>query len=141
MVQAIPTALFLIFLIFYLKWMLFGPLSNVLKQREALTEGARKSAKASLEEADRKQQEYEARFNQACGEVYKAQEETRRGWLGDQASAVAAARTEAEQRVKVAREQIAADAGAARQDLASKAETLADEIAGAILNGRVGGGA
>ena len=141
MVRAIPTMLFLVFLYYYFKLMLFGPLEKVLKQREELTEGARKSAEASLAAAERKQQEYEAKFNQARAEVYRGQEETRRKWLDDQAVAVAAARAEAEQQVRTAKQQIVADGGAARETLASTSGALADEIASVMLARRIGNAA
>src|SRR5690348_2395397 len=112
MVQAIFTIVCVILLYFYLKSMLFGPLDRVLKQRGDLTEGARKGATASLAEAERKQAEYELKFNEARAEVYRAQEETRRKWLADQSSAVAAAKAEAEQQVRTSKEQIAADTAA-----------------------------
>lgn len=141
MVRAIPTMLFLVFLYYYFKLMLFGPLEKVLKQREELTEGARKSAEASLAAAERKQQDYEAKFNQARAEVYRSQEETRRKWLDDQATAVAAARSDAEQQVRTAKQQIAADGGAARESLASSSGVLADEIASVMLARRIGNAA
>jgi len=141
LVNAIPTIAFFIFLYYYFKFMLFGPLEKVLKQREELTEGARKAAQASLAAADRKQQDYEAKFNEARAEVYRSQEEMRRKWLEDQASAVEAARGEANARVHAAREQIAADASGARQNLSSTAESLADEIAGVILERKAGSAA
>ena len=46
--KAVPTILLLILLHFYLKAMLFGPLTKILKDREALTKGARKTAEESL---------------------------------------------------------------------------------------------
>jgi F-type H+-transporting ATPase subunit b len=141
MVRAIPTMLFLVFLYYYFKLMLFGPLEKVLKQREELTEGARKSAEASLAAAERKQQEYEAKFSQARAEVYRGQEETRRKWLDDQATAVGAARAEAEQQVHTAKQQIAADGGAARETLASTSGALADEITSVMLARRIGNAA
>lgn len=141
MVRAIPTMCFLVFLYYYFKLMLFGPLEKVLKQREELTEGARKSAEASLAAAERKQQDYEAKFNQARAEVYRGQEETRRKWLDDQATALAAARSEAEAQVRTAKQQIAADGGTARESLASSSGVLADEIASVMLARRIGNAA
>ena len=141
MVRAIPTMLFLVFLYYYFKLMLFGPLEKVLKQREDLTEGARKSAEASLAAAERKQQDYESKFNQARGEVYRGQEETRRKWLEDQAAAVTAARAAADEQVRTAKHQIASDGGAARETLTSSSGALADEIASVMLARRIGNAA
>ena len=87
-VNAIPTVCLLILLHFYLKAMLFRPLEKVLKQREDLTEGARKVAEQSLAAAERKEQAYQEKLREARAEVYRAQEETRRRWLEDQAAQI-----------------------------------------------------
>src|ERR1700689_163933 len=96
LIKAIPTALFLLFLHFFFRSMLFGPLRKVLKQREELTAGARRAAEAGKAEADRKTAEYEARFRDARAEVYREQEEIRRRWLAEQALQVADAKAKAE---------------------------------------------
>lgn len=133
LVKAIPTVCLVILLYFYLKAMLFGPLDRVLKQRDDLTEGARRAAGQSLAAAERKQQEYEAKLREARAEVYRAQEETRRGWLEDQAAQIAEARRRSEVSVRAAKEQIALESAAARQNLDATSVQLADEIATAIL--------
>ena len=138
MVKAIPTVLLLIILHFYLKAMLFGPLDRVLKQRAELNEGARKAAEQSLLAADKKQQEYEAKFRDARAEVYRGQEETRRRWLSDQAAQIAEARAQSEASIRSAREQIAAEAASAKQNLAETSGALADQIANAILERKAG---
>ena len=136
MLQAIPTICLLIIVHFYLKFMLFKPLDKVMEQRAELTEGARKAAEHSLSEADRKQREYEAKFREARGEVYRAQEETRRGWLNDQNTQIAAARERSELSVRTAKEQIAAETTIARDGLAQTSSALADEIANSVLSRR-----
>jgi F-type H+-transporting ATPase subunit b len=133
MLKAIPTICLLLLLHVYFKVMLFGPLEKVLKQREELTDGARKAAEQSLATADRKQQEYEAKFREARAEVYRAQEETRRGWLNDQAAQIAAARERSEAAMRAAKEQIAKETASARSGLADDSATLADQIATAVL--------
>jgi F-type H+-transporting ATPase subunit b len=140
MVKAIPTMLFFIFLYYFFKVMLFGPLAKVLKQREELTAGARKGAESSLAEAERKQREYEAKFNEARAEVYRSQEETRKKWLEDQTAAADAAKAEADQKVHTAKAQITGDAATARENLVASAGTLADHITSVVLARRVGGG-
>src|SRR5882724_8900967 len=115
--KAIPTVCLLVLVYFYLKAMLFKPLEKVLKQREELTEGARRVAAQSLTSAERKEQEYQEKLQAARAEVYRAQEETRRKWLEDQAAQVAQARERAEAMVRTAREQIAVEMKAARESL------------------------
>ena len=136
--NALPTVFLLIVLHFYLKLMLFRPLDKMLKQRHDLTEGARRTAEASLAEADRKAREYEAKLRDARAVVYKEQEETRKQWLADQATQLAQAQTRTEAGVKAARVALAGDAAAAKQDLAQSSAALADQIATVVLTRRAG---
>jgi F-type H+-transporting ATPase subunit b len=137
LLKSIPTVCLLLLLYFYLKAMLFRPLDRILKQRGDLTEGARQAAEQSLSAADRKQQEYEAKFRDARAEVYRAQEEIRRQWLEDQAAQLAEAQQRSQGSVHAAREQVAADTVAARQTLSETSAVLADEIAAAVLARKV----
>jgi F-type H+-transporting ATPase subunit b len=133
LIKAIPTAIFLLFLHFFFRSMLFGPLRKVLKQREELTAGARRAAEASHAEADRKTAEYEAQFRDARAEVYREQEEIRRRWLAEHALQVAEARSGAEAAVRRAKTEIASEATGARQNLLETSAALADQIATAVL--------
>ena len=138
LINAIPTVLILICLHFYLKFMLFGPLQRVLKQREELTAGARKAAELSHGAAERKAQEYEAKLNDARAEVYKQQEETRKAWLEDQSKQISDVRSRVDTTLKENRLQIAAEAQGARQDLQQTSSDLADQIANRILTRQTG---
>ena len=138
LLKSIPTVILLLFLYFYLKSMLFGPLTRVLKQREELTAGTRHAAQKSLKDAERKVQEYEAKMREARGEVYREQEETRKRWLADQASQIDSARERTGQTVQQAKEQMAVEITDARQSLAESAAALADQIATTVLSRRAG---
>ncbi|HTM15027.1 MAG TPA: ATP synthase F0 subunit B [Bryobacteraceae bacterium] len=133
LLKSIPTVVLLLFLYFYLKLMLFGPLARVLKQREELTAGTRHAAQNSLKDAERKVQEYEAKMREARAEVYREQEETRKRWITDQASQIDSARERAGQTVQQAKEQMTVEITAARQSLAESAGVLADQIATTVL--------
>ena len=136
LLKAIPTIGLLIFLHFYLKFMLFGPLDKVLKQRQELTEGARQAAEDSLRAADRKSQDFEGKMREARAQVYKEQEETRRRWLEDQASQISQARARVEASVKDAKHALGTEAAGVRQNLLESSATLADDIAKAVLTRR-----
>lgn len=138
LLKAIPTVCLLLLLHWYFKAMLFGPLDRILKQREELTEGARRAADESLAAVERKQQEYEAKLQEARAEVYRAQEETRRRWLEDQAAQIAQTRERSEATVRTAKEQIVAEAATARDSLADSSAALADQITTAVLARRAG---
>jgi F-type H+-transporting ATPase subunit b len=133
LLKAIPSALLLILLHFYLKAMLFKPLQKVLKQREELTAGARKAADESLAAADRKAQDYEAKFHDARAEVYHQQEETRKSWLDDQSKQIAAAHTRSSEAMAAADKRLAEESAAAKQNLVETSAVLADRIANTVL--------
>jgi F-type H+-transporting ATPase subunit b len=133
LIDAIPTAIALVFLHFFFRAMLFGPLRKVLKEREELTAGTRQSAQASLAAADRKALEYETKLREARAEVYREQEETRRRWLAEQAAQVAEARASAEAKVRQAKAEITSEGASARQNLIETSGALADQIANSVL--------
>jgi F-type H+-transporting ATPase subunit b len=136
LLKSIPTVVLLLFLYFYLKAMLFGPLTRVLKQREELTAGTRHAAQKSLKDAERKVSEYEAKMREARAEVYREQEETRKQWLADQTRQLESARERTGQTVQQAKEQMTVEITAARQSLAESSSALADQIANAVLSRR-----
>ena len=130
------TIVLLIFLHFYLKAVLFGPLDRAVKERRRLTEGARELAEASLTAASRKAEEYETKLRDARSAVYKQQEEIRKRWLEDQAKQVSEARARHEMSVKAAREALAQDAAVARKSLEESSGAAADQIVATVLGGR-----
>jgi F-type H+-transporting ATPase subunit b len=138
MQKAIPTVIILVILVWYFRAMLFGPLQRILRERAALTEGARKAAEKSLALAEDKQREYEQKFAEARAGVYKLQEETRRKWLDDHAGQVADARKRNEESVRAAKERIAGEANAARSNLTDSSAALAQEIVSSVLERRSG---
>jgi F-type H+-transporting ATPase subunit b len=138
MLKAVPTILLLIFVYFYLKSMLFTPLEKVLKERDALTAGARKGAEESLAAVERKQREYEQKFADARVEVYKDQEETRRKWLEEHAAQMADERARMEARVRAEKDRIASDAQVARENLTIPSTELAAQIADTLLSRKAG---
>jgi F-type H+-transporting ATPase subunit b len=133
LLAAIPSALLLIILHFYLKAMLFKPLQKVLAEREALTIGARKAADESLAAAERKAHDYEAKFRDARSEVYRQQEETRKAWLEDQSKQIAAAHDRSTEAMASADKKLAEETAAAKQNLVETSAALADSIANRVL--------
>ena len=133
LLKAIPTAIILLVLHFYLKAMLFRPLQKMLKEREALTKGARKAAEESLAAAESKAQEYEAKFRDARAEVYREQEETRKVWIEDQASQVAEGQARTAETLAAARKQLEQETALAKASLVDTSAALADKIATAVL--------
>jgi F-type H+-transporting ATPase subunit b len=136
LLKALPTFLLVILLHFYLKRVFFRPLDKVLREREEATEGARKTAEASLAAASQKAAEYEQAIRAARGEIYREQEETRRKWRQEQASTLEEARLETGDMIRQAKNKLAAEAAEARRTLAAESDRLAGEIVESILKGR-----
>ena len=133
LLRAVPTFLLVILLHFYLKSMFFKPLEKVLHQRYEATEGARKLAEQSLEQAAAKTARYEAELRAAKAAMYQAQEQLRKQLQEREAAGVAEARTRADAAIKLAKTQLAADVEAAKASLAADSESLANQIAETIL--------
>lgn len=133
MLQAVPTLIIVIVLHFYLKAMLFKPLSRVLAERDALTKGAREKAESSLQAAEQKAAQYEKSLRDARNELYKEQETMRRQWMASHAAQIEEARSRAEAMVQTAKDEIAKDAAAARQGLTAEADQIAERISNSIV--------
>lgn len=133
LLKSIPTVILLGILYFFFKAVLFGPVEKMLRERGALTEGARKAAAQSLAAAEAKAQEFEMKLREARAEVYRQNEDIRKRLLEDQAAQIEQARIAADARVRREKDALAADASAARQQLESIAGSLADQIATSLL--------
>ena len=133
LLRAVPTFLLVILLHFYLKIVFFKPLEKVLHQRYEATEGARKLAEQSLEQAAAKTASYEAQLRAAKAEMYQAQEQLHKQLQERETAAVAEARARAEALLEQAKGQLAADLEAAKASIGADSESLANQIAETIL--------
>ena len=134
--KAVVTIVLFIFLHWFLKIMLFGPLDKVLKERRGMTDGARKSAEKSLAAAEEKARQFEIQLQAARSQVYKEQEETRSKWLADQADQFAQARTTMGATVAQAKQVLAAEVATAKQSLSAETSGLAEKIVATVLSRR-----
>ena len=136
MLNGLPTFFLVLILAFCVKYLYLKPLEKVLAERFRLTEGARKAAEESLQSADTKIAEYEAALVAARGEIYREQAEFLSRLHAEQAERVHAVRAESDEQIAAAKQSIAKEAEAARLGLESQSDTLAAEIADAILGRR-----
>jgi F-type H+-transporting ATPase subunit b len=136
LLKAIPTVVLLLIVHLYLKRMFFGPMREVLAKRREATEGARKSAEALLAKASEKTAALEASIRKAREEIYQEQEETRRGWIGEQNARLEEARRGSRDLIHQAKQQLDTEAAAAKRDLAATTAALADQIAQSLLEGK-----
>src|SRR6266542_3801294 len=133
LLRAIPTFLLVIVLYFFLKYAFFRPLERVLKARFDATEGARQRASETLAMAEQKTREYDAAMRAARAEIYQVQEQLHQRLEEERKREVAAARASAEETVRKAKAELAADVAQAKQELDQQSEILAEEIANAVL--------
>ena len=133
LLRAVPTFLLVILLHFYLKGIFFKPLEKVLQKRYEATEGARKLAAQSLEQAAAKTASYESQLRAAKAQMYQSQEQLHKQLQEREAAAIAEARKQADEAIKQAKAQLDTDVEAAKTRMASDSDSLANEIAETIL--------
>ena len=131
--NGLPTFFLVLILAIFVKFLLIKPLENVLSERRKLIEGARESARESLNAADTKIAEYQQALSRARADIYREQAEFLKKLQEEQAELIRSVRLETDQRVAEIKLSIAKDADQAREGLEAQSEALADEIANTIL--------
>jgi F0F1-type ATP synthase membrane subunit b/b' len=137
-VQAIPTVVMVILFYAVLNYLFFKPLLQVMAERSARTEGARREAEASQAAAREKVLAYEEALRKARAAVHAEQDAARRAILDERAAHTRHARTHAMERVQAEKETIAQEVAAARVQLETTVPVLAAEMARTLIEGRPG---
>lgn len=130
---SIPTILIFLVLHLTLRRVLYRPLQGVLAARTERIEGRLENARQQFQLAEEKLKQYEASLRQARQENYHRIDERRRAALTECQQVLDEARRQAADAVVAAREEIAADSARARAQLQAEVETLATEVAAAVL--------
>jgi F-type H+-transporting ATPase subunit b len=139
LVGAIPTAALFIVLVVAYQILIQGPLTQTLKQRHALTEGAVEDARKAIELAESRTADYAEKLRLARAEAYKIREQRIRQWNTERESALEKARQAASGRVGAARSEIDAEAATARVAIEASASDLASQAVRAVLPAGAGG--
>jgi F-type H+-transporting ATPase subunit b len=130
---SIPTIfLFLLIVILY-RFLVYGPLTRVLSERRARTEGAIEQANAATAAAAAKTQEYEAQLRAARSKIFQARQLKQQQWNQERDSAVTEAHEAAQRQVEEAKSALQAQTNAAHHTIESSIDELAGEILEAIL--------
>jgi len=122
---SIPTIIMLLVLWGAYAVIVHKPLSKVLVERRAKTQGAIERARADVAAAEARTAEYEQRLREARMAVFRTQEARRQAALQARAAAVAKARARAQEQVKQAREGIEQDKILAQEGLQEESARLA----------------
>jgi F-type H+-transporting ATPase subunit b len=130
---SVPTIFMLVVLYAIYTVVLHKPLSKVLAERRAKTEGAIEKARADVAAAEARTAEYELRLREARMAVFKTQEARRQAALQARAAALARARAKAQEQVNQARATIEQDKISAQESLQAESARLASEIIRRVL--------
>jgi len=130
---AVPTAIVVFLFYLFLRWSFFRPLQQVLAERRARIEGARKDAESLRAAAQEKQRAHREALRKARAEVFAEQEATRRVALEERSKVIQQARSRATDEVQAGKARLGEEIGAARKALETSGQQLAEEVARAIL--------
>jgi F-type H+-transporting ATPase subunit b len=130
---SIPTIIFFVLLFGLYVALVHKPLTKVLAERHARTQGAIEKAGADIATAEARTAEYEKRLRDARLALFKAQEARRARAAQARADAVAEARKRAQAQVEEARTVIEGDKKVAMSSLEAEVGRLASEIIRTVL--------
>ena len=139
LVGALPTAALFIVLVLAYQFLVQGPLTETLKKRHALTEGAVEEARKAIEQAEARTADYEEKLRMARADAFKIREQRIRQWNAEREAALEKARHAASGRVSDARSVIDTETAAARSVIEASAADLAQQAVRAILPAAAGG--
>ncbi len=130
---SVPTIfLFLLFILVY-RVLVYGPLTRVLAERRARTEGAIEQANDATAAAAAKTQEYEAQLRAARAKIFQARQQQQQQWNRERDAAVAEAHETAQRQVEEAKSAMQVQTNAARRTIEDSIDELAGDILRAIL--------
>jgi F-type H+-transporting ATPase subunit b len=130
---SVPTIIFFLLLYGLYTVLVHKPLTRVLAERRARTQGAIEKAQSDVAAAEARTAEYEQKLRDARIALFKAQETRRAKASQVRAQAVAEARYKAQAQLEAARNAIEQDKVVAKQSLESEAGRLAIEIIRTVL--------
>ncbi|HET7104778.1 MAG TPA: hypothetical protein VFI20_11880 [Terracidiphilus sp.] len=136
---SIPTALLFIVLVLAYQFLVQRPLTAVLRERRARTEGAVEDAHKAIAEAEARAEEYATRLRQARAEIFKSREQRIVQWTAEKDATLEAARLAARDKVQIARRDLEAEAARAQQAIHASVAELAEQVARAVLPIAAGG--
>src|SRR5215467_8977587 len=130
---SIPTIIFFLLLFGFYTVLLHKPLTRMLSERHARTQGAIEKARADVQSAEARTAEYEQKMREARLALFKAQETRRAQAAQARAAAVAESRERAHAQIDQARAEIEQDKVEARASLEAESQRLASQIIRTVL--------
>ena len=136
---AVPTILLFIVLVAAYQILVQGPLTRVLAERRARTQGAVENAQKAIAQAEAKANEYAEKLRQARAEIFKKREQRAKQRNAERETALDSARKAAGAKVSEARAGMDTETERARQAIQGSAGELANQVVRAVLPLAAGG--
>jgi F-type H+-transporting ATPase subunit b len=136
---AVPTILLFVVLVAAYQLLVQGPLSRVLAERRAKTQGAIENAQKAIAQAEAKAAEYAEKLRLARAEIFKMREQRAKQRNAERESALDRARKAAGAKVSEARAEMDVETEGARQSIQGAAGELASQVVRAVLPLAAGG--
>jgi F-type H+-transporting ATPase subunit b len=136
---SVPTILLFIVLVLAYQFLVQAPLTAILKERRALTEGTLENAQKALAQAEQRAVEYAASLRLARAELFKLREAHVKQLTAERDAALDTARKAAALKVSQAKAELEAEATQARKTIQASAGDLADRVVRAVLPATAGG--
>jgi len=136
-VGALPSAILLLLLYFYLRVVLFAPLEKILAERHSKTGGREQQAEKTLKLAETKLHDYAQAIQAAKVDIYAGQEKLRKELEASRDKAIADASASARAHVASLKEQLQREVEVAQQTVETEAKSLAQLITQKVLAGGV----
>ena len=130
---SVPTVIFFLLLYGFYTALVHKPLSRVLAERHARTQGAIEKARADVASAEARTAEYGQRLRDARVALFKSQEARRAQASQARAAAVAQARDHEKAHIEQARAEIEKEKSAAKNSLEAEAGRIASDIIRTVL--------
>ncbi len=116
-----------------LRFCLFGPLSEILRERRETVETARAEHDAAVEQTEEKIEVERVRLNETRAEAAARRDELRRAAEERRQEILGVTREQTDQRLREAGAELEADVERERAELEGRARTLAGHIADRLL--------
>jgi F-type H+-transporting ATPase subunit b len=130
---SVPTIFLFLLLVILYRLLVYGPLTRVLNERRARTEGAIEQAHAATAAAEAKTQEYEAQLRAARARIFQARQKKQEQWNRERDRAIAEAHEAARRQLDGEKAALQVQTSAAHHTIESSIDELASEILHAIL--------
>ena len=130
---SVPTIFLFLFLVIVYRLLVYGPLTEVLRERRSRTEGAIEQANAAAAASAAKTQEYEAQLRAARSRIFQSRQEKLEHLNRDRDQAIAEAHEAAQKQMQAAKVTLQGQTAAAQQTMEASIDELAGEILRAIL--------